>query len=66
MLRVANALSRPPAAGEAGPSDGGGGGSGGSARRLADVHVGLPPPKVAGGTVHMVDGSYEYFHYLQV
>ncbi len=67
MLRVANAMSRPPAEGnDAGPSDSGGGGSGDSTRRLADVHVGLPPSKVAGGTVHLVDGSYEYFHYLQV
>ncbi len=30
------------------------------------MHVGLPPSKITGGTVHLVDGSYEYFHYLQV
>ena len=30
------------------------------------MHVGLPPSKVVGGTVHLVDSSYEYYHYLQV
>ena len=59
MLRVANALSRPAPEGEAGSS-------GGGTQRLRDVHAGLPPSKVVGGTVHLVDGSYEYFHYLQV
>ena len=38
----------------------------GSQRRLTDVHVGLPASGVAGGTQHLVSGSYEYFHYLQV
>jgi hypothetical protein len=63
LLRVANALGRLAADDEAGPS---GSGGSGPARRLMDVHVGLPPSKVTGGTVHLVDGSYEYFHYLQV
>ena len=64
LLRVANALARPAAEGEARSSSGGSGS--GAAKRLTDVHVGLPPSKVTGGTVHLVDGSYEYFHYLQV
>ena len=35
-------------------------------RRLSDVHMGLPPSGVPGGTLHMVDGGYEYYHYMQV
>ena len=52
MLRVANALSRPVSAeGEAGPSGSGVGSGGGvGTRRLTDVHVGVPPSKVVGGT----------------
>lgn len=34
-------------------------------RRLCDVHVGLAPSGVSGGTQSLVDGSYEYYHYLQ-
>ncbi|KAG0504363.1 hypothetical protein KC19_11G077200 [Ceratodon purpureus] len=34
-------------------------------RRLCDVHVGLPPSGVVGGTQSLIDGSYEYYHYLQ-
>ena len=30
------------------------------------MHVGLPASGVPGGVLHMVDGSYEYYHYLQV
>jgi hypothetical protein len=33
---------------------------------LPDVHLGLGPSGVAGGTVHLIDGSYDYFHYMQV
>ena len=34
--------------------------------RLRDVHVGLPPSGVPGGRQHLVQGSYEYYHYMQV
>lgn len=34
-------------------------------RRLRDVHIGLPPSGVPGGTQHLVDGSYYYHHYNQ-
>ncbi len=40
------------------------GGTGGRPR-LTDVHVGLPPPPVKG-SVHTVQGSYDYYHYMQV
>lgn len=33
--------------------------------RLRDVHALLAVPGI-GGTTHLVDGSYEYYHYLQV
>lgn len=39
---------------------------GARAARLQDVHVGINPPPVAGGTVHMIEGSYDYHHYMQV
>ena len=39
---------------------------GGKTLRLQDVHVGIGPPPVSGGTVHMIDGSYDYHHYRQV
>lgn len=39
---------------------------GAKAARLQDVHVGINPPPVAGGTVHMIEGSYDYHHYMQV
>lgn len=32
---------------------------------LKDVHTGIPSSGVTGGTVSLVQGSYEYFHYLQ-
>ncbi|XP_061351264.1 probable Ufm1-specific protease [Gastrolobium bilobum] len=32
---------------------------------LRDVHTGIPNSGVTGGTVSLVQGSYEYFHYLQ-
>ncbi|KAL3153417.1 hypothetical protein ABBQ38_011753 [Trebouxia sp. C0009 RCD-2024] len=38
---------------------------GGKTLRLQDVHVGLGPPSVSGGTLHMIDGSYDYHHYMQ-
>ncbi|BDA47543.1 probable Ufm1-specific protease 2 at C-terminar half [Coccomyxa sp. Obi] len=54
LLRIANAL----------VFDRGTGSTTGLSR-LADVHVGLPSSGVPGGTVHLVDGSYEYYHYMQ-
>ncbi|WOG99435.1 hypothetical protein DCAR_0518783 [Daucus carota subsp. sativus] len=30
-----------------------------------DVHLGIPSSGVSGGVVSLVQGSYEYFHYLQ-
>ncbi|KAI8017124.1 putative Ufm1-specific protease [Camellia lanceoleosa] len=32
---------------------------------LKDVHLGIPSSGVSGGIVSMVQGSYEYHHYLQ-
>ncbi|KAJ9567795.1 hypothetical protein OSB04_003761 [Centaurea solstitialis] len=32
---------------------------------LKDVHVGIPSSGVHGGIVSLVQGSYEYYHYLQ-
>ncbi|XP_029130625.1 probable Ufm1-specific protease isoform X2 [Cajanus cajan] len=32
---------------------------------LKNVHTGIPSSGVTGGTVSLVQGSYEYFHYLQ-
>ncbi|XP_034674032.1 probable Ufm1-specific protease isoform X2 [Vitis riparia] len=32
---------------------------------LRDVHVGIPSSGVSGGVVSLVQGSYEYHHYLQ-
>ena len=54
QLRAAQALSF-----GADPNPSGGTG------RLADVHVGLPPPGVPGGVEHLVAGSYDYYHYCQ-
>jgi hypothetical protein len=36
----------------------------GGRARLRDVHVGLPPPPMQG-SVHLVQGSYDYYHYMQ-
>lgn len=44
---------------------GGGGAGGGIPGLLRDVHLGLGPSGLGGGTVSMVQGSYEYYHYLQ-
>ncbi|KAE8655239.1 putative Ufm1-specific protease [Hibiscus syriacus] len=32
---------------------------------LKDVHIGIPRSGVSGGNVSLVQGSYEYYHYLQ-
>ncbi|KAJ6760828.1 hypothetical protein OIU79_025637 [Salix purpurea] len=45
-------------------------GSGNSSKRkgpslLKDVHIGIPSSGVSGGFVSLVQGSYEYHHYLQ-
>ncbi|XVF11628.1 hypothetical protein REPUB_Repub08aG0043600 [Reevesia pubescens] len=32
---------------------------------LKDVHMGIPSSGVSGGIVSLVQGSYEYYHYLQ-
>ena len=33
--------------------------------RLKNVHQGLPPSGIQGGNVHLVQGVYEYCHYMQ-
>ena len=35
-------------------------------QRLKDVHEGLPASGVQNGSVHIVEGSYDYHHYMQV
>lgn len=32
---------------------------------LKDVHIGIPSSGVSGGIASLVQGSYEYYHYLQ-
>nr|GMD05844.1 probable Ufm1-specific protease [Ipomoea batatas] len=32
---------------------------------LKDVHIGIPSSGVSGGSTSLIQGSYEYFHYLQ-
>ncbi|XP_052176665.1 probable Ufm1-specific protease isoform X2 [Diospyros lotus] len=32
---------------------------------LKDVHLGIPSSEVSGGVISTVQGSYEYYHYLQ-
>lgn len=34
-------------------------------KRLRNVHVGVPPSGVKGGTQHLVRGDYDYHHYMQ-
>ncbi len=75
LLRVANALELSPAGGAGGAAAAGAGGPGGSGSgggggvggkpRLAGVHAGLAPSGV-GGSVHLVQGTYDYHHYMQV
>ena len=40
--------------------------SGGKATRLQNVHVGISPSPISGGTLHIIEGSYDYHHYMQV
>ncbi|CAI5501529.1 unnamed protein product [Closterium sp. Naga37s-1] len=61
MLRIASSLSlsAPPAAPDANQASSKG-------LRLWDVHVGLPRlPHSAGCRQYLVQGSYEYYHYMQ-
>lgn len=37
----------------------------GKAVRLQNVHDGIAAPAVDGGTIHMIDGTYDYHHYMQ-
>lgn len=39
--------------------------NGNSAGYLRDVHEGLEPPCIQGGTRHVIWGSYTYHHYMQ-
>ena len=55
LLRMANALNFEEAAA-----------STASTSRLRDVHVGIADSGIPGGSVHMVAGSYDYHHYMQV
>lgn len=32
---------------------------------LANVHVGIAPPKLEGASIHLVQGDYLYYHYMQ-
>ncbi|KAL3692346.1 hypothetical protein R1sor_005997 [Riccia sorocarpa] len=56
LLRAANAISFKNA--DAGARTSG-------SRRLTDVHVGLVNSGVTGGRQSLIQGSYEYYHYLQ-
>ncbi|GBG86739.1 hypothetical protein CBR_g41805 [Chara braunii] len=64
LLRVANALSfSPEVVVEIASSSSSAAAS--SCGRLRDVHVGLPPSGIPGGQSSIIDGSYEYYHYMQ-
>ena len=38
----------------------------GKAVRLQNVHEGFAAPAGEGGVIHMIDGTYDYHHYMQV
>ncbi|KAK4264456.1 hypothetical protein QN277_025630 [Acacia crassicarpa] len=59
LLRIANALdfSRLKSSGSESLQKG--------STLLKDVHIGIPSSGVAGGAISLVQGSYEYHHYLQ-
>ena len=40
--------------------------NGGFFSRLVNVHEGLESAGVSGGSVSLVSGQYEYYHYMQV
>ena len=65
LLRVANACDFDGAGSGAALAAALAAGGTGGRPRLGDVHVGLPPPPVKG-SVHVVQGSYDYYHYMQV
>jgi hypothetical protein len=44
---------------------GGGSAGGGIPGLLQNVHLGLAPSGLVGGTVSLVQGLYEYYHYMQ-
>lgn len=56
LVRYANALKLDDNALNLPPSAGG---------RLMNVHNGLPPSGIRGGTIHIVQGDYDYYHYMQ-
>lgn len=60
LLRLANALPLAPTAVKEG------GDASSASGRLSDVHAGLPPSGVAGSSVHLISGCYDYHHYMQV
>lgn len=64
LLRVANAVEFGATGRAASSAAGAGGGGVGGKPRLADVHLGVAPSSV-GGSVHLVQGSYDYHHYMQ-
>ncbi len=66
LLRAANALAFARGSQDALADAQGQATSSGRPRHLSDVHAGLPPSGVRRGTVHLVDGSYDYHHYMQV
>jgi Ufm1-specific protease 2 len=36
-----------------------------AATRLSNVHLGLAPSGLTGGSLHLVQGDYDYYHYMQ-
>jgi hypothetical protein len=65
FFRSTCALRLAPSAASAATNDDDDGNPAKGPQRLQDVHLGLPPSSVAGGTRHLVDGSYLFYHYLQ-
>ncbi|XP_047981927.1 probable Ufm1-specific protease [Salvia hispanica] len=61
LLRIANAINLSPiqdsTRGKSNPKVG--------SSLLKDVHHGIPSSGVSGGHVSLIQGSYEYYHYLQ-
>ena len=62
LFRVANALPPPPCGSNARSMNPGLY----TTDRLQDIHEGLPPSGISGGSLHLVQGSYKYYHYMQV